>query len=163
MKGIEEPKSNEYIAFTIQSVTEQPNIYVSKLSPSKPVKLTDSNLQPKDVARSNVEIHKWRNKDEKWDIHGILVKPLDYQPIKKYPLLAFLEGGPSMLRTRYNFNAQYLILALAAKEYLILAPNTREHYGYGYDCNHAILCEKNYGPGPFSDMISGVNLMIEKT
>jgi len=155
-------EKNRKMAFTVQSVTEPAEIYVSRPSPFQPVRLTEANPQLRNVATSTVEILDWRSKDDKWDIHGILVKPPDYRADKKYPLLVFLAGGPSMLRQKFNFGDHYPLLVFAAREYLVLSPNTRGRYGYGYDFDHAMVVEKNYAPGPFEDMMAGVDLLIEK-
>lgn len=154
-------RDNKVLAFTMESITEPPDIYMSLLSPFKPRRITQANPQLDNGARSQIEVLKWRSKDGKWDIPGVLIKPPDYQPGKKYPLLIFLQGGPGMVHMRYDLTPQYPIQAFAAKGYLVLAPNTRGRWGYGMPFYNAIRDNKDRGPGPFQDMMAGVDLLIE--
>lgn len=155
-------RDKKILAFAIESVTEPPNVYVSKASLFKPVKLTHVNPQLDNIARSQIEVIKWRSKDDKWDIHGVLIKPPDYQPGKKYPLLVFLQGGPGMVQMAYNLTNQYPIQVFAAKGYLVLAPNTRGRWGFGMPFYHAIRENKDRTPGPLLDMMTGVDLLVEE-
>jgi dipeptidyl aminopeptidase/acylaminoacyl peptidase len=155
-------KGGQLVAFAIQSVTEPADIYVSRLDAFKPIRLTDVNPQLNGIPRASSETLEWRSKDDRWDIHGIVVKPPDFKSGKLYPLLVFNEGGPSMAAMRYDFAAQYPINVLAANGYVILSPNTRGRGGYGKAFHHAIGDEKSLGPNPLSDMLAGVDLLVEK-
>ncbi|MCI0627433.1 MAG: S9 family peptidase [Acidobacteria bacterium] len=158
-------QDNRHAVFARESVAEPPDIYLSSLSPFKPIRLTEMNPQLADVAKAQVEVVKWRSKDNKWDIHGALIKPPDYQVGKKYPLLVFLFGGPSMVRLQHNLGGPsqlYPIQVFAAHGYLVLAPNTRGRGGFGEAFENAIGTEKSYGPNPYEDMMGGVDLLVER-
>ena len=69
-------------------------IYVSPVSSFMPRKLTDSTDQVKDWKLGTVEVVSWKSEDGA-TIEGILHKPADYDPAKKYPLLVKMHGGPT--------------------------------------------------------------------
>jgi dipeptidyl aminopeptidase/acylaminoacyl peptidase len=147
-------------AFTIESATEPPDIYVAGPSLTDARRLTEVNPRLRSVARSAVEVVKWRSRDDKWDIHGVLVKPPDYEPGRRYPLLVHLVGGPQMVRMSYDLGSQYPIQVLASRGYVVLSPNTRGRDGYGLGFDRAIRDHGDYGPGPFLDMMAGVDALV---
>jgi dipeptidyl aminopeptidase/acylaminoacyl peptidase len=148
------------VAFTVESVTEPPEIALVRRPGFAPRILTRLNPQLDGVQRAIVERLSWRSKDDKWDVHGVLVKPPDFAPGRKYPLVLFIEGGPQMVRLQYDLGAQYPIQVFAARGYLVLAPNTRGRYGYSYDFDRAIRDEKSYGIGPLNDALAGVEKLV---
>ena len=154
------------MAFTVESVTEPPNLFVSALRPFAPVVLSSLNKQLKDVANAKVEVLKWRSKDKKWTVQGVLVKPPDYTPDKRYPLLLLLEGGPSMVRMGYDLSyfgvGYYSPQLFAANGYLVLVPNTRGRSGSGRAFSRAIIKEQSFGPNPFADAMAGVEMLVKK-
>src|SRR3546814_7283713 len=54
-----------------------------------------------DVCSSDL---RWRSADDRFDIDGWLVKPADYQPGKRYPLILDVHGGPGVA-FRNSFDA----------------------------------------------------------
>ena len=56
--------------------------------------LTDVAAQYKDFTLATREVVQWKSKDGA-TIEGILIKPADYDPTRKYPLLVVIHGGPT--------------------------------------------------------------------
>lgn len=108
------------------------------------------------------EIVRWRSADDRWDIHGILLKPPGFNPRRPYPLLVYLSGGPSMVRSGYGIASEYPLLALAERGYLVLAPNTRGRGGYGPDFAAAIATEGSNHIAPHGDVVTGVQMLVER-
>jgi len=69
-------------------------VYVSAVARFSPRKLTDMTDQVKDWDPGTVEVTSWKSRDGA-EIEGILHKPGDYDPSKKYPLLVMIRGGPT--------------------------------------------------------------------
>ncbi len=155
-----------HMAFTRESVSEPPDVFISTISSFKPLRLTELNKQLSNLAPVEVEALRWRSEDQKWTIDGVLIKPPGYEPRKKYPLILFLEGGPQMVWMGYDLShfgtAYYSPLILATNGFLILAPNTRGRAGSGRDFAHAIVSEKSFGSHPFQDAISGVEFLLQR-
>lgn len=147
-------------AFTMQSVTDPPEVYVAALDRFEPLKITGSNPQLNDVARATVERVQWPSTDGEWTIHGALIKPPDFQPGHRYPVIMFIQGGPGMVNMTYDLSRNYPLQVFAAKGYMVLAPNTRGRRGYGYAFDRAIRDNKDYGPGPYQDATAGVDWLI---
>jgi dipeptidyl aminopeptidase/acylaminoacyl peptidase len=90
-------------------------------------------------------------------IQGWIVKPPDFDPSKKYPLMLSIHGGPhSMYGVGFNFGWQ----EHAANGFLTLYTNPRGSTGYGSAFGNAI---KNAYPGKdFDDLMNGVDLVVSR-
>lgn len=88
-------------------------------------------------------------------IQGWIVKPPDFDPAKKYPLLLEIHGGPQGMYS-VAFDPMWQVFASAG--YVVLYTNPRGSSGYGNAFMTAI--EKNY-PGPdYDDLMAGVDTVI---
>ena len=64
----------------------------------------------------------WYKSVNDWDIQGWIVKPPDFDPSKKYPLILSIHGGPhGMYNTGFNFGWQ----EHAANGYVVVYTNPR--------------------------------------
>ena len=88
-------------------------------------------------------------------IQGWVVKPPNFDPARKYPLLLEIHGGPhSMYNVGFNFARQQQ----AADGYVVLYTNPRGSTGYGSAFGNAI---KNAYPGKdYDDLMAGVDTVI---
>ena len=94
-----------------------------------PGKITQINPQLKDFSLAETSVIKWKGPDN-LDIEGILVKPLGYEPGKRYPLILQIHGGPyGRFSDTFNSRAQFF----AANGYALLMPNPRGSTGYGHE------------------------------
>ena len=95
---------------------------------------------------------------EKARVQGWVVKPPNFDPDKKYPLLLSIHGGPhAMYNTGFNFTFQ----EFAARGYVVLYTNPRGSTGYGDEFANAIR-HRYPGPVDYADLMAGVDLVIEK-
>ena len=94
---------------------------------------------------------------EDFDIQGWIIKPPDFDPSKKYPLILAIHGGPhGMYNVGFNFGWQNH----AANGYVVLYTNPRGSSGYGSAFGNSI---KNAYPGKdFDDLMAGVDLVVER-
>ena len=89
------------------------------------------------------------------------MKPADYGPSRKYPLLVEIHGGPTGFDTPVAAADRYYpIECFAAKGALILRPNYRGSAGYGEAFRS--LNVRNLGLGDYQDVISGVDSLVAK-
>ncbi len=108
-----------------------------------------------------VESIKWTSKDGT-EIEGLLRKPSNFDPKKKYPLIVYPHGGP---RGSSNFalleNQYYRPMhSFLARGILILQPNYRGGLGKGrafMELNH-----DNLGVGDMWDIESGIDYLISQ-
>ena len=88
-------------------------------------------------------------------VQGWVVKPPDFDPAKKYPLILEIHGGPfSMYSVAFN----YMFQNFAANDFVVLYLNPRGSTGYGTAFSGGI--DHNY-PGPdYEDLMAGVDTTI---
>jgi dipeptidyl aminopeptidase/acylaminoacyl peptidase len=125
-------------------------------------RLTDFNAKISHWKLGQRELFQWTSSDGT-PIEGVLIKPADFAPDTKYPLLVVIHGGPawvSRLGLTIGERAYYPIQQWAAKGALILQPNYRGSAGYGQDFR--ALNVRNLGLGDYEDVISGVDALIER-
>jgi len=99
----------------------------------------------------------WTESSDGLQVQGWLMKPADFEPGRKYPMLLWIHGGPvSMYSVRWNWNWQNF----AADGYAVLWMNPRGSTGYGQDFVNGI----NYlYPGKdFDDLMAGVDAAIDR-
>jgi len=97
----------------------------------------------------------WVSTRDGLKVQGWVVKPPDFDPAKKYPLILEIHGGPhSMYNVAFNFARQQQ----AADGYVVLYTNPRGSTGYGSAFGNAI---KNAYPGrDFDDLMAAVDTVI---
>ncbi|MBZ5552374.1 MAG: S9 family peptidase [Acidobacteriia bacterium] len=147
------------VAFTASDDTHVGEIFVSTVAPFAPRKLTDLNKQLKGWTVGSVELISWKSKDGS-TIEGVLHKPADFDPHKKYPLLVVIHGGPTGIsRALMNpANHYYPVEQFLSKGALVLEPNYRGSAGYGEKFRS--LNVRNLGVGDMWDVMSGVDAVI---
>ena len=91
------------------------------------------------------------------NVEGWVVKPPDFDPAKKYPLILEIHGGPFGM---YNVAFNYMWQNFAANDFVVMYVNPRGSTGYGTAFSGAI--DHNY-PGPdYDDLMAGVDSVIAK-
>jgi dipeptidyl aminopeptidase/acylaminoacyl peptidase len=118
--------------------------------------LTDANPQVRGFALGEEEEITWRSTDGKI-VGGILVKPVGYQPGKRYPLIVAIHGGPASADV-LGFNGGYGAQAYAGAGYAVLKPNYRGSTNYGQA--HKTDIVGNYFPKGYDDIMTGVDTLI---
>lgn len=91
-------------------------------------------------------------------IHGYIVKPSNFDPNKKYPLVVLIHGGPQGAWNNnwgYRWNPQ----VVANAGYVVFMPNPRGSTGYGQKFVNDI--SKDWGGKVFIDIMNGVAAVIK--
>lgn len=124
-------------------------------------KLTDMSSQISTWKVAQSEVISWKSKDGA-TIEGVLHKPSNYDPSKKYPLLVIIHGGPTGIDTPTPVpgGAVYPVLQWLDKGSLVLRVNYRGSAGYGEAFRS--LNVKNLGVGDAWDVLSGVDYLDSK-
>jgi dipeptidyl aminopeptidase/acylaminoacyl peptidase len=125
--------------------------------PDKPVKLVDFNKDVlADVKLGEVE-EMWFKSPDGLDLQAWLIKPAEFEPGKKYPMILYIHGGPwSMYTVRFDWAWQNF----AANGYAVLYMNPRGSTGYGQDFVNGI--QFSYPGKDGDDLIAGVDAAIAK-
>lgn len=92
-----------------------------------------------------------------WPIDGWILKPPDFDPAKKYPLILQIHGGP---HTEYGYGFFHEMQVQAANGYVVLFTNPRGSTGYGRDFSIAV--RGAWGDVDSLDIMAGVDAAIAK-
>jgi dipeptidyl aminopeptidase/acylaminoacyl peptidase len=160
--GFSLARDGRMLAFTASSPTALNEVFVSDVQSFAPKALTAMTAQTKAFTLGTREVISWKSQDGA-GIEGVLIKPADFDPAKKYPLLCVIHGGPTGIDrplllapdTRY-----YPADIWAARGALVLKVNYRGSAGYGEKFRK--LNVRNLGVGDAWDVISGVDSLIAR-
>ncbi len=149
----------ELAAFTMDSPIAPSDVYVSDLSFGAPRKISTVNPQTATFTLGETEVVTW--KSDGHDIEGLLLKPVGYQPGRKYPLLVVAHGGPTgaytnTFRVGYGDGGQHW----AGQGWAVLYPNPRGSTNYGEAFMRANIGD--WGGGDYRDLMAGVDDMIRR-
>ena len=150
------------VAFVNSSPTSLPEVYVSDVAKFAPRALTNMSEQAKQFVLGTREVISWKSQDGA-EIEGVLIKPADFDPAKKYPLLVVIHGGPTGIDrpALLTPDARYYPSDIwAARGALILKVNYRGSAGYGERFRQ--LNVGNLGVGDAWDVLSGVDHLIKQ-
>ena len=121
------------IAFAGNNDDDLNEIYVSKYPLKNIKKITKQSKQLDGLPTMQSEVISWNSQDGA-EIEGVLFKPHDYDPNKKYPLLVTIHGGPTGISIPGPQRTSiYPISDWVNKGALVLQPNYRGSAGYGAD------------------------------
>ena len=147
------------IAFMNQDAKHYDELYVSDLRPFQPKRLTTMGDQLKGWMIGTREVIEWKSKDGT-PIEGILIKPADFDPSRKYPLLVIIHSGPSneVDQATITRDMPYPAEPFVAKGALVLRPNYRGSPGYGR--KFRALLVRGEGISQYEDIITGVDYLM---
>ena len=146
------------VAYRGAGANQPGEIYVSALPAESPVQITHAGDQLSAFTLAHREVIHWKSGDGA-EIEGVLYKPADFDPHKKYPLLVVIHGGPTGIdMPAINADRYYPIERFVARGALVLRPNYRGSAGYGETFRS--LNVRNLGVGDYADVISGVDSLI---
>ncbi len=151
-------KDAKTIAFRGAGANKYAEIYVGNLSGGAPKQITHASDQLTSFNTARRELVQWKSGDGAM-VEGVLVKPADFDPKKKYPLLVVIHGGPTGIDVpSITADRYYPVERFVAKGALVLRPNYRGSAGYGEKFRS--LNVRNLGVGDYTDVISGVDSLI---
>jgi dipeptidyl aminopeptidase/acylaminoacyl peptidase len=143
-----------YLANDFQHLDD---VYVSALDGSAERPLTHLNAALwSDLELAQVERLPYQSSDG-WDIDGFLVKPVGWQPGKKYPLVLSIHGGPA---GQYGVDWFHEFQVYAARGWAVFFCNPRGSTGYGQRFERGIV--NNWGGMDYQDVMAGVDAAIRK-
>ncbi len=142
----------ERLLFTRQSFTEFPNIWSTNLDFRSPKQITNANPQQSNYNWGTAELVRWVSLDGK-PLKGMLIKPENFDPNKKYPMIVnfyekssdglYRHRAPSYGRSTINYPFY------ASRGYVIFNPDV--HYRDGYP-----------GESAFNCVIPGITALIDQ-
>jgi len=92
-------------------------------------------------------------------VHGFIVKPPNFDPAKKYPMILLIHGGPQGAwfdAWGYRWNAQIF----AARGYVTVLINPHGSTGYGQAFTEQI--SGDWGGAVYEDLMKGVDYVVKQ-
>ena len=99
----------------------------------------------------------WYDSTDGARVQGWVIKPPDFDPSAKYPMVLHIHGGPHAM---YNVGFNNSFQNFAANGYLLLYTNPRGSTGYGTDFGNAI--DNGYPSVDYDDLMAGVDALIAR-
>ena len=149
------------VAFLGQDSARFQEVYVSSIDGTqRPRRLTAMGDQLRGWPVATRELVNWTSTDGT-PIEGVLVKPADFDPGRKYPLLVVPHTGPLIAdQLTVSRDFPYTADLYAMRGILVLRPNYRGSIGYGARFRAALV--RNQGLPQYQDLITGVDYLIAR-
>lgn len=152
-------RNSDQIAIAGRNFSDLNEIYYGTLEGNWK-KITTTNAQISNWNTPVNEIVEWKSKDGA-SIEGVLLKPRNFDPSKKYPLLVMIHGGPTGIdRPEPTPGGVYPVMQWIEKGALVLRVNYRGSAGYGEKFRS--LNVRNLGVGDMWDVVSGIESLQKK-
>ena len=146
--------------FAGSSLSSPAEIYVANIDGTNIRALTSANVQLMTQAKlTKAEEMEWNGALGR-KIHGYVVKPNDFDPAKKYPLVVLIHGGPQSAwndNWGYRWNPQ----VFANAGYVVFSPNPRGSTGYGQQFVNEI--SGDWGGKAYVDIMNGVADLLRRS
>ena len=130
------------------------------MSAFSPRRLTDLSAQLAAFTIGRPEVISWKSQDGTL-IEGVLVRPADFDPSRRYPLLVQIHGGPTGIDRPIPFGLRYYPTDIwLGRGALLLKVNYRGSAGYGQRFRQLNL--RNLGVGDAWDVVSGIEALVAR-
>jgi dipeptidyl aminopeptidase/acylaminoacyl peptidase len=140
------------LVFASSSIATPTEIYTANADGTALTALTTTNSQMTSRNLKPAEEVEWTGAMGR-KIHGFIVKPANFDPSRKYPLLVLIHGGPqSAWNDNWGYRWNPEVFANAG--YVVFAPNPRGSTGYGQQFVNEI--SGDWGGKPYVDIMNGV-------
>ncbi len=145
------------VAYTISTPSVPGDIAVQRpAQPARTITSVNADVMA-DRRLGQVEELWWKSSKDGRPIQGWIIKPPDFDPAKKYPMILEIHGGPfANYGDRFDVEKQLM----AAGGYVVLYTNPRGSTSYGEEFGN--LIHHAYPGDDFYDLDSGVDAVVAK-
>ena len=144
-------KNINIYGYTKEDFTRSPDIYARNTDGSE-TRLSSINMQQSDYSWGTAELVKWKAYDGK-EATGMVFKPENFNPSKKYPLVCYFYERLSDSLYRYRppapVRSRLDIAFFVSRGYMVLVPDIRYKTGYP-------------GKAAFDYVVSGARALVKK-
>jgi dipeptidyl aminopeptidase/acylaminoacyl peptidase len=138
----------------MMSISMPTELFKINLKDGKSTQLTEVNkAQLSATKMGRVEKRMIKATDGK-DILTWVIYPPDFDPSKKYPALLYCQGGPQSTVSQF-FSYRWNFQLMAAKGYIVVAPNRRGLPSFGTEWNRQI--SEDWGGQCMNDYLSAID------
>ena len=114
-----------------------------------------------DYAYTEICLGTVKSADGKFDNYYRLIKPKDFDPSKKYPVIVYVYGGPhsQMVKNTYLAELRRWEMYMAQRGYLVYVQDNRGTQNRGAEFEKAI--HRQCGQAEMADQMEGVKMLME--
>ena len=151
LSQLQKAKNADAVIFSTQTVSEFPDVKISNLLFEKPHKISNANPQQSHFLWPTVETVNW-NSFAGDSLKGLLYKPENFNPQKKYPMVVYFYEKSSDTEHRYNYpQPSRSIISIpfyASNDYFVFVPDIAYNTGFP-------------GQNAYDAIVSGVRKLTE--
>lgn len=143
LRSIRKAKNADNVIYTMETFEQYPDIHYATLDFKKPVQLTHGIDQQKGYRWGTAELVSWTSLDGR-KLEGVVYKPADFDPNKKYPMMVnFYERNSETLHNYrmpepHRSTIDYHLYN--SNGYIIFNPDVRYVDGYpGESCYNCVM------------------------
>jgi dipeptidyl aminopeptidase/acylaminoacyl peptidase len=137
------------------SWTMPPDIWAGKPGGWRQITHSNATMRPLWGEPKSIQ---WQS--DEFQVQGWLLRPLNYDASRRYPMIVSVHGGPASERRPSWPGAFFDLSLLAGHGYFVFFPNPRGSYGQGEAFTRANV--KDFGHGDLRDILKGVDEVIKK-
>ena len=114
-----------------------------------------------EYAYTEISLGTVKSADGKYDNYYRLIKPKDFDPSKKYPVIVYVYGGPHSQMVRNSFMAQLRRweMYMAQRGYIVYVQDNRGTENRGLAFEQAI--HRQCGQAEMADQMEGVKMLMD--
>jgi dipeptidyl aminopeptidase/acylaminoacyl peptidase len=151
VRSVNVSSNGRTMVYLVNDFTHLDDVYAGSLDASRERKLSSLNAALwSQLALGTVERLPYKGADG-WDVDGFLVKPVGFEPGKKYPMILSIHGGPA---GQYGVDWYHEFQVYAAHGWAVFFANPRGSTGYGRKFQRGIVNE--WGGKDYVDVMNGV-------
>lgn len=157
IRGADRQEASGLMVYTATGTGALEDLYAAKLDGSNERRLTNANGALWNELRfSELERLRFRAQDG-LELDGFFLKPLNWQPGKKYPMVLSIHGGPASM---YGVGWNHEFQGYAARDWAVFYANPRGSSGYGEKFERMV--ELEWGGKAYTDLMSGVDAVLQR-
>ena len=113
-----------------------------------------------EYAYTEISLGTIKSADGKFDNYFRLIKPKDFDPSKKYPVIVYVYGGPhsQMVQNTYMASLRRWEMYMAQRGYLVYVQDNRGTQNRGAEFEKAI--HRQCGQAEMADQMEGVKMLM---
>jgi dipeptidyl aminopeptidase/acylaminoacyl peptidase len=158
--GVDVSPDGSVIAFTGADPDSLTEVFRAEGPDFRAERLTDMTAATSGWQTGTREVIEWQSRDGA-TIEGVLIKPDNFDPSVKHPLMVIIHGGPTGISTpSLVYGYVYPVQQWLAKGAVVMMPNYRGSAGYGGAFRE--LNVRNLGVGDAWDVLSGVDHLVDQ-
>ncbi|HHG86412.1 MAG TPA: S9 family peptidase [Bacteroidetes bacterium] len=147
-------EAGDLLVGSMNTMSYPVELYTVNKATGKPRQLTAMNATTLSAVKWGMVRQRMVKTTDGKDMHTWVIYPPDFDPKKKYPTLLYCQGGPQSTVSQF-FSYRWNFQLMAAKGYIIVAPNRRGLPSFGTEWNEEI--SGDWGGQAIQDYLSAID------